>query len=206
MTEIYLAADPNAPARAAVALEQGEIIVMPTDTVYGIASRLADDAILRLYLAKDRPPDKAIPILLADASDVEQVVSTVTPQARRLLNAFWPGPLTLVLPKRADLPNYVSNTPTVGVRIPDSDIAREIIRAAGGALAVTSANRSGQPPALTVTDALAQLGEHVAVAVNGGPSDGDSPSTVAQLDGGQITILRPGPITLEELEKVLHED
>lgn len=206
MTELLQASDPQAPYKAAEALQRGELVVMPTDTVYGITARLTDDAILKLYLAKDRPPDRAIPVLLADVSDIDKVVMAITPAARRLLDIFWPGPLTLVLPKRPDLPNYVSNTPTVGVRIPDNDIARAIIRAAGGALAVTSANRSGRPSTRTVTDALEQLGEHVAVAIDGGESARTQASTVAQVDGSHITVLRPGPITQEQLEKVLRDD
>jgi L-threonylcarbamoyladenylate synthase len=206
MTEIYAAADPQALARAAAVLGQGSLVVMPTDTVYGVASRLTDDAILRLYLAKDRPPDKAIPVLLADLEDVAKVVSSITPYVQRLIKTFWPGPLTLILPKRDDLPAYVSNQPTVGVRIPDNVIARDIIRAAGGALAVTSANKSGQPPSRTVSDALAQIGEHVAVAVDGGESAAGTASTVAKFDGAQITIVRHGPITEAQLEKVLRDN
>jgi L-threonylcarbamoyladenylate synthase len=205
MAIVVAADDPHAIEQAALALADGQLVVFPTDTVYGIAARLADDAILRLYLAKERPPDKAIPILLASAEEVEMVAQPLSPQAKRLTERFWPGPLTLVLPKRDGLPQRVSALPTVGVRVPDHDIARAVVQAAGGALAVSSANRSGQAPARTAAEVLEQLGKMVAVVIDGGVCDQEAASTVAALDGRTIRVVREGPISEIELQATLEE-
>lgn len=206
MTKIISADDPRAIELAVQALADGLLVIFPTDTVYAIGARLSDDAIMRLYLAKERPPDKAIPILLASADDLEKVAQPLTPQARRLVEKYWPGPLTLVVPKRDGLPQRVSALPTVGVRIPANKIARAIIQAAGGVLAVSSANISGNAPIRTAQEALAQMGEAVAVIVDGGLCDQELASTVAALEGRTIQVVREGPISEAELQITLDED
>lgn len=206
MTVVMPASDPNAIAVAAELLAAGKLIVMPTDTVYGVAARLSDDAIMRLYLAKERPPDKAIPILLASVDDVEQVAQPLSSYLRVVAERFWPGPLTLVLPKRDGLPQRVSDLPTVGVRVPDNRIAQAIIRAAGGALAVTSANRSGQPAARTAQEAVDQLGESIAIAIDGGRCEHDVASTVAMIEGRSVRVVREGPINAAMLEAVIRAE
>ena len=204
MTIVLKSDDPTAPAQAAQAIQRGELIIMPTDTVYGIASAIQDDAIYRLFMAKQRPPDRAVPILLSDAEFIDQVALLKSPHALKLIEAFMPGPLTLILPKRQELPSNVSQLPTIGIRIPDNDAARAIIRESGGALAVSSANLSGQSPARTVEEALAHFEESIAVAVNDGVAAGQTASTVAKLDGRTIKIVRAGPITQTQLEDVLN--
>ncbi len=204
MSELLPIEDPDSLARAAQALRDGLLIVLPTDTVYGVAAHPArPEAVAALYAAKARPPDKAIPILLADIDDVAHVAMPLSAAARRLAEAFWPGPLTLVVPRRADLPEIVSSLPTVGVRIPDHDATRAVIRAAGGALAVTSANRSGGSSPITAAEAMAQLGEAVALYLDGGPCPGGQPSTVAEVTGAGLVIHRAGPISEDALRSAL---
>jgi len=184
-------------------LRGGGLIVLPTDTVYGVGCMLDDAAIARLFAAKQRPPDRAVPVLLADADAVMRVASVFPEAAQRLAAAFWPGPLTLALPKRDDLPANLTDLPTVGVRVPAHDGARAVLAAAGGALAVTSANRSDAPPALDVRAAVAQLGSAVALYLDGGASPGGVPSTIVSFDGDDLRVLRAGPITERDLRAAL---
>lgn len=205
MTELYPANAPQAIAKAVEALDAGELIVIPTDTVYGLACRIQDDAILRLFAAKERPQEKSLPVLLSSAVHIAKVATIPYSTINQLIEHFWPGPLTLVLPKIPDLPSNLSLLPTIGVRVPDHDIARKIIEAAGGVLAVSSANKSGQPAAYLIKDALDQLGDEVAVAIDGGRTPGHSASTVAQIEHDQVTILRAGPITKAQLEAAIKQ-
>jgi len=188
---------------AAATVARGDLIVLPTDTVYGIGARLDAAAIERLFVAKRRPAERAIPVLLADLDDVPHVACEFPDPARRLAEAFWPGPLTLALPKRDDLPPNLSTLPTVGVRVPDLPRTRAILAAAGGALAVTSANRSDQPPACTIQAAMRYLGEAVALYVDGGTCLGGVPSTVVAFEEGELRIVRPGPLSEEALRAAL---
>jgi L-threonylcarbamoyladenylate synthase len=195
--------DPDAPAYAAEVIRIGGLVIFPTDTVYGIAADIwQPQTIAALYAAKLRPPEKAIPVLLADPGHIGLVASDVPPMARRLAEAFWPGPLTIAVPKLPTLPEIVSTLPTVGVRIPDHDGARAVIRACGGALAVTSANLSGQPNPLTAKEA-GILGESVALILDGGRCCGGQPSTVVDVSGDRLSIVRVGPIDEEALRRAL---
>jgi L-threonylcarbamoyladenylate synthase len=193
----------EAPQMAAEVLRAGELIVLPTDTVYGVASLLEEEAIGRIFAAKKRPLDRAIPVLLADQSEVLQVVSEFPEMARRLAEAFWPGPLTMVLPKRDDLPPSLSALPTVGVRVPGYAPSRAIIAAAGGALAVTSANRSDQPPACTIQACIRYLSDAVALYLDGGTCPGGVASTVVAFEDGYLRIVRKGPISEASLREAL---
>ncbi len=203
MSQIIEANHPQAPTMAAAVIACGELIVMPTDTVYGVGSAIEEAAIERLFVAKRRPPERAIPVLLASRDDVWRVAREFPPQAQRLADAFWPGPLTLALPKRDDLPPNLTQLPTVGVRVPDLTEARAILAAAGGALAVTSANRSDQPPACTIQAAMRYLGESVALYLDGGTCRGGVPSTVVTFEDGELRIVRPGPLSEADLRAVL---
>lgn len=194
---------PAAIAEAAAALRAGALVVLPTDTVYGLAAAITGDAINRIFAAKQRPPERAVPVLLADVSAAHLVTGEFPDAARRLAAAFWPGPLTIAVPRRADLPPNLTQLPTVGVRVPDHAGARALIAAAGGALAVTSANRSDEPPACTLQEAIAALGNRVTLYLDGGPCPGGVPSTVITLDGGEPRVLRPGPISEAALRAAL---
>ncbi len=193
----------EAPQMAALALQEGGLVVLPTDTVYGIAARIEAASIDRLFAAKRRPPDRAIPVLLSDIDAVPLVAREFPEPARRLAAAFWPGPLTLALPKCDGLPGNLSAIPTVGVRVPDLDQTRAIIAAAGGALAVSSANRSDQPPACTIQAAIRYLSDAVALYLDGGTCIGGVPSTVVSFDGDDLRIVRAGPISEAALRAAL---
>jgi tRNA threonylcarbamoyl adenosine modification protein (Sua5/YciO/YrdC/YwlC family) len=180
------------------------LVVLPTDTVYGVAADLwNEEAVEALYAAKGRVREKAIPILLAGVEDALQVAVNFPDAARRLADAFWPGPLTLAVPKRPDVLHVVSAYPTIGLRVPDHDGARAVIRAAGGALAVTSANRSDAPNSLTAQEAADALGEAVSLVLDGGRCPGGQPSTVVDLSGDALRVVRQGPLSEADLRKAL---
>ncbi len=198
-TMFLKAEDPQALLLAQSVLAAGGLVVFPTDTVYGVAARAFDGAAVeRLYAAKERPVEKAIPVLLGEAGDLEQVAAEVPPMALTLAARFWPGPLTIVVPKHPNLPEAVSATATVGVRIPDHPVARSLLRAAGP-LAVTSANRSGLPAPSLADEVRAQLGGRVALILDGGRTPGGAPSTVVDCTGPEPRILRAGPVGREAI-------
>jgi len=186
-------------ARAQEVLQEGGLMAFPTDTVYGVGTLAFNAAAVRsIYIAKDRPDDKAIPVLIGDSTDLEKVTQEIPEAASRLAARFWPGPLTLVVSKRPDLPETVSATPTVGVRVPDHALARKLLSAAGP-MAVTSANLSGQPSPSTAQEVLAQLGGRIALIIDGGKTPGGIPSTVVDCSGQEIRILREGPILKDQI-------
>ena len=184
-------------------LHDGGLVAFPTDTVYGLgALAFNGKAVESIYVAKDRPAEKAIPILLGDLDDLPKVTSSLPPMAAKLASRFWPGPLTLVVPKNLNLPEAVSATATVAVRVPDHEVARAILRAVGP-MAVTSANISGQPSPVTVDEVFAQLGGRIELIINGGKTPGGMPSTLVDCTGNEPAILRNGPISMAELISAL---
>jgi L-threonylcarbamoyladenylate synthase len=188
--------DPDAIRLAANAIARGELIVTPTDTVYGVAcSPFNTAAIDKLYATKNRPREKAIQVLLADADDILLVATAVPPLAQKFAARFWPGALTMTFPKRDTLPSNLSIYDTVGARVPNHGGCRMLIRAVGGALATTSANRSGAANPTTIQAAVDALGDAVAIYLDGGKTTGDLASTVIALEGDSYTVLREGPIT-----------
>jgi L-threonylcarbamoyladenylate synthase len=194
------AADPTAIATAVAWLRRGLPVAFPTDTVYGVGVLPFDAAAIdRLYEAKGRPAEKGIPVLLADAGDVSRVAGDVGPAAQALMARYWPGPLTLVVPRRPELPDNLSPDHTVAVRVPDHAAARALIRAAGGAVAASSANVSGQPPARTAGEALAALSGRVAVVLDDGSSPGGQASTVVDCTVEPPVVLRVGPLSAAEV-------
>ena len=202
-TLILHISSPDALPRALDILQGGGLVAFPTDTVYGLGALAFDAAAVEsIYAAKDRPDEKAIPVLLGGVDDLAKVTSSVPPMALTLASRFWPGPLTLVVPKHPNLPEAVSASPTVGVRVPDNRIARALLQAAGP-MAVTSANRSGQPSPSTAEDVLAQLGGRIALILDGGKTPGGFPSTVMDCLGAEPKILREGPVSKAEIWKIL---
>ncbi len=186
---------------AVAALLAGELVVFPTDTVYGIAAVATDAAAAAaLFAAKLRPSHVALPVMVAETQQV-QIIAQPTPRFWDLARRFWPGPLTLVLPKTPVLPDVVTaGLSTVGVRIPDHAVALALLRAVAAPLAVTSANLSGQAPAIDASAALQQLRGRVACIIDDGPAPGGQPSTVLDLSQSPAVILRPGPISAEALQ------
>ena len=185
--------DAAAIADALAALRRGALVIVPTETVYGLA---ADDrnpaAMEALFVAKGRPQDKPIALLAAGVAELERHGAQLPPAARRLAEKFWPGPLTLVLASPAGW---------LGFRIPDHPVMLALLRAWGGVLAVTSANRSGEPPATTAAAALAVLDPFVSLALDAGPAVGGVPSTVVKVDGDRVEVLRTGAIAAEEIKR-----
>jgi L-threonylcarbamoyladenylate synthase len=205
-TDILSAKDPETLLLALAVLQTGGLVAFPTDTVYGLgALAFHSAAVRRIYAAKDRPVEKAIPVLIADPADLEKVTLEVPSFAVRLASRFWPGPLTLVVEKHPDLPETVSAGSTVGVRVPDHPVARALLRAAGP-MAVTSANISGQPSPSTAQAVLAQLGGRIELILDGGKTPGGVSSTVVDCTGIQPKILRPGPVSKDEIWAVLGLD
>ncbi len=184
-------------------LKDGGIIAFPTDTVYGLGALAFDNAAIEsIYNAKERPIEKAIPILIADVDDLQTVAADIPNMARIFASRFWPGPLTCIVPKKRTLPLAVSATSTVAVRIPDHPDARALLRAAGP-MAVTSANISGQPSPSTAQEVYDQLKGRIPLILDGGKTPGGVPSTLVDCTGEKPIILREGPITLDELLAVL---
>lgn len=190
---------------AADCLRQGGLVAFPTDTVYGVGALASDaGAVRRLFEAKRRPLDKAIPILLASASDLERVVGRVPEAAQRLATVFWPGALTLVLRKGEGFDSAaLAGGDTVAVRVPDHPVVRKLIERVGEPLAGTSANLSGQPSPISAEEVRRQLGKAVDIVVDGGRCPGEVPSTVVDVTVDPPRVLREGPIARDDLERVL---
>jgi L-threonylcarbamoyladenylate synthase len=194
---------PRALGNAVEVIESGGVIAFPTDTVYGIGvSAFNEYAVEKIYRVKGRSILKAIPVLIADPEDLKQITSQPNPTASKLIQEFWPGALTLVLKLGPDLPINLSPSNTIGIRLPDHDLTRELLRATGP-LATTSANHSGQPSALTASEVLAQLGGKIDLILDGGPAPGGQASTVLDCSGAQPRILREGPISWETIRSLL---
>jgi L-threonylcarbamoyladenylate synthase len=205
-TKIISADNNQAIQRALETLLKGGLVAFPTDTVYGLGAVAFDDqAVESIYLAKDRPIEKAIPILIGDAMDLEKISDDFRDVVRRLAARFWPGPLTIIIPKKRTLPEAVSATATVGVRVPDHPVARELLRAAGP-MAVTSANISGQASPSTGQEVFDQLNGRIELIIDGGQTPGGIPSTVVDCSGDEIKVLRDGPISSEQILSALGEN
>ena len=173
---------------AVAVLERGELAVIPTDTVYGVAAHPGrPGAEERIYRAKGRDPSKPVPLLAASVEDVAAYGAVLGPLERALAERFWPGALTMVL-------HVLPGPDPEGFRVPSLPLTRAILREAGGLLRVTSANRSGDPPALTAAGAAEALGDAVRLVVDAGPAPGGTPSTVVRVCDDEIEILREGAI------------
>ncbi len=203
-TEILPASSIETFPHAYQVLQGGGLVAFPTDTVYGVGALAFDgQAVESIYAAKDRPAEKAIPVLIGDADDLEKVGSNIPDAAHQLASRFWPGPLTVLVPKRLDLPEAVSANSTVGVRVPDHEVARALLRLAGP-LAVTSANISGSGSPVTAQEVYRQLGGRIALIIDGGSTPGGIPSTLVDCTTPELKILREGPISLAELRSALN--
>jgi L-threonylcarbamoyladenylate synthase len=194
---------PSAIPHAADVLNQCGLVAFPTDTVYGLAANAFDrDCIDRLYVVKGRKQTKAIAVLISKVEQLNQVAVEISKIAQTLANHFWPGPLTLILNRHPSLPDILSPDPTIGVRVPDHPDALALMDITGP-LAVTSANISGKQTTRTAKDVLSQLNHRIHLIIDGGQTPGGVPSTVVDCTSEKITILRPGPLTLPQLEKVI---
>jgi L-threonylcarbamoyladenylate synthase len=191
------APDADAIALAAAALAAGQLVVLPTDSVYGLAADPSlPAAVVRLFEAKDRPRSLAIPVLVASLAQLDRLVE-VDARAKRAIGALWPGAVTLVLRRRPGVDWDLGDAPgTLAVRMPDHPVALELLTQAGP-LAVTSANPSGEPTPETCAGVREALGDAVSVYLDAGPSALATPSTVLDLAGDEPRILRSGAVPPE---------
>ncbi|WP_158893081.1 L-threonylcarbamoyladenylate synthase [Amycolatopsis anabasis] len=191
-------------AAAAGAVRSSRLVVLPTDTVYGIGADAFDSgAVHALLRAKNRGPDMPVGVLVGSWSTVDGLVLGVPPHARALIEAFWPGDLSIVLPHAPSLQWDLGSTRgTVMLRMPLHPVALELLRDVGP-MAVSSANVSGRPPATTAAEAQEQLGDSVAVYLDGGPSGDPVPSTIVDLTGDEPVVLREGAVNVAALSEVL---
>ena len=190
--------DPRLNKLVEEVLDRGECIVFPTDTVYGIASQPDNPvAVSRLQQIKGRSDAFPPPVLAADTDDAWSLVTDVPQAARRLGEAYWPGALTLILPTDKAL-SLAEQVGTIGVRVPDLDEIRALLRGTGP-LAVSSANKHNLAPATSVDEAVEQLGDEVGLYIDGGPTPGPSPSTVVDCTTDPVTIVRLGLLTEEQI-------
>lgn len=192
---------------AAAVLRKGGLVALPTETVYGIgADGLNPSAVAKIFVVKGRPQDNPLILHIAEEKELARLVTGVPASAQELVRRFWPGPLTLILPKSGLVPGIVSTgLPTVAVRMPSHPVARELIRLTGCPLAAPSANLSGSPSTTTAEHCVRDLGGKVEIVLDGGPCAVGLESTVLSLAGGVPRLLRPGAVTLEALREVLGE-
>lgn len=205
-TMLLKAEDDRALPLAIETLQSGNLVAFPTDTVYGLgADPFNISAIIKLFESKGREYNKAIAVLVGSSDQVELIAERFTDNARILVNKFWPGGLTVIVPKRKDIPDLLSSTPTIGIRMPDHPFTQELLKKFGP-LATTSANLSGGPNPLTAADVMAQLNTRIPLVLDGGACPGGVPSTVVDCTIDQLHILRYGPISEETMKSALSDN
>lgn len=179
--------------KAAEIIKNGGLVVFPTETIYGIATNgLNPEAVQKIYKAKQRKQDKALILLISNQEMLEKIVKDISPVEEKLMKAFWPGPLTLVLNKKPCVPDIVTGgKQTVGVRMTSGEIARKLIEACGFPLTAPSANISGKPSGSKVENIIKELSDKVDCIIDGGNSENETESTVVQVIDGIPKILRP---------------
>ena len=215
-----IAVDANAPEPesiriAAAAIRRSGLVIIPTDTLYGLAANPFDRvAVGRITLAKGRPSDRAIALIAADRTQIARQLGPLSTAGQRLAERFWPGPLTLLLRAPDSLaPEVTAGTDTIGVRVPNHPVSLALCRECGYPLTATSANSSGQPPsadpevvARVFAPAAAAAGAPVDVLVDAGTTPGGAPSTVVDLTGRDIRLVRPGAIAWEDIQSCLQTE
>ena len=194
----------SALQEAAELLQAGETVAFPTDTVYGLGAHARSaDAVKKIYEAKGRPLDKALIILICDKKQLQEIASDIPETAQKLMDAFWPGPLTLVFKQRQDtVPDYVTRgLKTVAVRMPNHPVALQLLQMAGIPIAAPSANLSGHASPTDAEQVYRDLDGRIAAVVDGGPCSVGVASTILDISGDTPVILRHGTITREQIEQ-----
>ena len=209
MIEI-LTAGKEALEKAVQLIKKGELVAFPTETVYGLGANALDEkAVRKIFEVKGRPNDNPLIVHIADFCDLDKVavVSGIVKKRAERLKKFWPGPLTVVLPKNGIVPNIVTaGLESVAIRIPDSKFALELIRKSGVPISAPSANLSGKPSPTNALDVFQDMAGKIELIVDGGNCKIGVESTVVDLTSDKVEILRPGKITLEELKEALGEE
>jgi L-threonylcarbamoyladenylate synthase len=203
--------DRSAPQRDAIDeaakwIRAGYIVAIPTDTLYGLAADpFSDTAVARVFEAKGRRMDRALPLVAADVAQIVSRLGPLSETAARLADRFWPGPLTLLVPAPRRLARDVSGgTGTVGVRVPADRVARAVCAACGHPVTATSANLSGDPAAATPDDVERTLGDRLEFLLDAGPTPGGAPSTIVDVTAADPRLVRAGAIAWDEIQAWLH--
>jgi L-threonylcarbamoyladenylate synthase len=205
--------DPEAPQRdaieeAATWILRGGLVALPTDTLYGLAvDPFSSAAVTRLFEAKGRPTDRALPLIAANRAQVADHLGRLSPAAERLAARFWPGPLTLLVAAPSAIARSVSSgTGAVGVRVPADEVARRICAACGHPVTATSANVSGQPATADPDEVERTLGDRIDLLIDAGPTRGGAPSTIVDVTGASPTLVRSGAIPWEAIQLCLQSE
>ena len=201
---MILASEASVIRQAAGLIKKGELVAFPTETVYGLGADAANpQAVAKIFAVKQRPFFDPIIVHVESPQAASSLWSNCPPLAEELMQAFWPGPLTIVLPKTDRIPDIVTaGLPSVGLRMPAHPVAMELIKQSGTPLAAPSANRFGCSSPTTAEAVSEELGESVSLIIDGGPAKVGIESTVVTLEEGQLIILRPGGVTAEALKKI----
>ena len=204
MQTVILSAENQESIQSAIALfRAGDIVAFPTDTVYGLgADPFQASGIIKLFEAKGRDSNKAIAILIGSLDQATLVTDHMTDMAVRLCEEYWPGGLTVIVHKKNTLPDLISNTDRIGIRIPDHPHTLKLLQSYGP-LATTSANMSGKSNTQSAQEVLEQLGSRIPMILDGGICPGGVPSTVVDCSGEEPVVLREGPIKQKDIEKLL---
>ena len=199
---------PESVALAARLLQQGELVALPTETVYGIAADARNgEAVKKIFEAKGRPQDNPLIVHICGMEMLNGIVSEVPERAKKLAAAFWPGPLTMVMPRGPEVSDVTcAGLDTVGVRMPSHPVVQQVIKASGVAFAAPSANLSGKPSPTNAPDTLADMDGRLPLILDGGESNVGVESTVVAVTGEHPMLLRPGYVTKEQMEAVLGEE
>ena len=195
----------EAVERASVVLKRSGVIAYPTETFYGLGVKFDDSAALKkLYGMKHRPPEKALPLIIGEKKSLELIASSISGSAEKLIEKFWPGPLTLLLPARSDVSEFITaGTGKIAVRIPGESFALDLARSLGFPITATSANISGMPPADDADDVIGYFGDALDLVVDCGKTPGGKPSTIVDASEEKIRFLRAGAVPKEEVFAVL---
>lgn len=199
--------DREAIKRAASALRQGKLVIFPTETVYGLAADASNaSAVAKVFAAKERKLTDALPVQIGDKKDICKVAESVPAAGIKLVEKFFPGPITLVLKRNPNIPEIVTaNGPNIAVRMPNHPVALEMIWEFGCPIIATSANISGGLEPKTAADAVAQIGESVEVVLDAGATEFGTASTVIDVTVKPPTIIRLGALSIEEIKEVVGE-
>ena len=190
--------------RAGKLIQAGEIVAFPTETVYGLGANAFNvEAVKKIYSAKNRPADKPLTLHVANFEMIEEIAE-ISIVAEKLIEKFLPGPLTVILPKKNIVPDFVTcNSKSVGVRFPNNKIAQELIKIAGVPIAAPSANISGKNPPTTATEVFENLNGRIEIILDGGKCEVGISSTIVDISKGELKILRQGIISTAQILAVL---